>query len=293
MPKPRSATAEAQGRRTSARSRATRADPAGRRSSPRSTSRTSSTRSSRTASRSITSQRTRGPGDPGRAGVRRRRRGRRARTGAALHRMTMSLLDEGTASHDARSRSPRPRSGLAPTSAPAMRPTARSSTLSALSPNLAPSLDLLADVVAQPGLRAGRGRPGPRPDADRHRADAEGPDAGRAARAAGACCTAPPSLWRTGRRRSQGDRGVHPRRSRRLPAALAAARQRQDLRRLRPAAERGQAAARRSASATGPRPRPRQGRQELHRAAAAAGGAEDPAGQPPRGAAVDHPRRRS
>ena len=132
--------------------------------------------------------------------------------------------------------------------------TARTSTLSALSPNLAPSLDLLADIVQQPGLRAGRDRPRARPDADRHRAAAEGPDAGRAARCCRRCSTAPtipmaapPAAIRRRSRSSPATTG-------RLPAALAAARQRQDLRRLRPAAERGAAAARQRSSATGRAP---------------------------------------
>ena len=72
-----------------------------------------------------------------------------------------------------------------------------------------------------------------------------------------------------GGRRSEGDREVHPRRSDRLPAALAAARQRQDLRRFRPAAERGPAAARGARSATGRRRPCAKGVKDFRRAHAA------------------------
>ena len=87
-----------------------------------------------------------------------------------------------------------------------------------------------------------------------------------ASRASGGDLRRGASLWRARRRRSGGDRQVQPRRSGRLPAALAAARQRQDLRRFRPPAGRGPGAARDASSATGRRRRsPRASRASRRR----------------------------
>ena len=200
--------------------------------------------------------------------------------GRGLAAMTMDLLDEGTSKLSSQQ--------IAETEERLGADVGASNgadrsyvTLNALSPNLAPSLDLMSDVVKDPAFRRRRHRPHPRAGADRDRADAEGPDAGCAAAAAGGAVWRQPSLWRARRRRPEGDRGVRPGRPRRLRAALAAARQCQDVRRLRPAAERDPAVARsalRQLGAAGGG----EGREELPARGAAAGEPEDPARQPAR-----------
>ena len=115
------------------------------------------------------------------------------------------------------------------------------------------------------GLRPGGDRARPHADADRDRAGAEGP------RAAWPHARFPALLYgenhpyaTTALGQSRGGQGVHPRRSGRLPAALAAARQCRDLRRFQPAARGGAAAARAEVRNLGGAER-RQGREELRR----------------------------
>ena len=164
-------------------------------------------------------------------------------------------------------------------------------TLSALSPNLAPSLDLLADIVEHPAFAPA--------EIDRVRAQSltgiaqmmkDPQRVGARVLPAAIFGAAHPYGARAGRRPG-GDRQVQPRRSDRFPAALAAARQRQDLRRFRPPAERGPGRSSRREFGTWAAPAVAKGVKSFPGPARASGEPEDPAGRPARRAAVDDPRR--
>ena len=225
-------------------------------SSRRSISRRSPTRTLSNGIPVDYAQRDGGAGDPGRAGVRRRRRRRRADTRAALPAMTMDLLDEGTSKLTSQQLAEaEERLGADVSTSNGGRPVVRHAVRAVAEPR----------AVARP---AGRRRPKDaafRPDdidrvraadADRHRADAEGPDARRAAAAAGGAVRRQPSLRRARRAAIRKAIAKFTRDDLvALPAALAAARQCQDLHRFGPAAEPKSSRCSRRASATGRRRR--------------------------------------
>jgi len=149
-----------------------------------------------------------------------------------LQNLTMSLLDEGAAGLTSQQIAEREERLGAAISADGGADRSAIS-LSALSTNLAPSLDLMADIAERPTFDSN--------DIERVRAQVltgiaeqqKDPD-GIAARALpplliGAC----ESLYR--RRRSGGGKGIHTRRYRRLPAAVAASGQCPTVRGLGPA----------------------------------------------------------
>ena len=122
-----------------------------------------------------------------------------------LAAMTMDLLDEGTSKLTlAASRRDRGAAGRGRQHQQRRGPVVRDPQRAVAEPR----------AVARPDERRGQGRgvpprrhrPHPGPDPDQHRADAEGPDAGRAAAAAVGAVRRQPSLRRTARGRSGGDR---------------------------------------------------------------------------------------
>ena len=160
--------------------------------------------------------------------------------------------------------------------------------LNALSPNLAPSLDLMSGRGQGRGVPARRHRPHPRADADRDRAAAEGPDSASPT----ACCRTvlyganhpyggPPAAIRRRSPSSRRDDLVA------FRAALAAARQCQDLHRLRPAAEPRSSRCSRRVSDNGRRRRCRRASRISPALPPRPDCAEDPADQPAGRAAVD------